>query len=137
MRIEEQTGGGSPALVADGSYPASWDEVALPLAARRRIARQKQGWARSKAWELRDRLRVAMGAKCVKCGATEELEFHHPHGRNWVARKKNQLARMKLYWRDFMLGLLELLCSGCNKSAGAPCGFWQRTKAKKRRRGRR
>lgn len=87
----------------------------------------------SQATEMRERLVALMGGQCKKCAATELLEFHHPNGRNWVARKKNQLQRMRLYLQDFLLGKLELLCSGCNKSAGMPNGFWQRSKARKRR----
>jgi hypothetical protein len=39
----------------------------------------------------RDRLKCALiqllGGKCKICGATERLEFDHPHGRTWVARE--------------------------------------------------
>jgi hypothetical protein len=132
MRVEEQTGEGA---APDAGYPSSWDEVVVPPAGRRQW-KGKQRWASSKAWDLRERLRKVMGGKCVKCGSTEQLEFHHPRGRTWVARRKNQLQRMKLYWRDFMEGVLELLCSPCNKKVGDPnTGYWQRSKA--RRKGRR
>jgi hypothetical protein len=82
---------------------------------------------------LRDGLRAELGGKCP-CGATEQLEFHHPHGRDWEPRKKNLLQRMRLYWRDYLRGELSLLCSPCNSKDGGYRGYWQRTKKRKRRR---
>lgn len=114
-------------------YPESWDEVPAAAKPSRWKASQKRAHQRETVI-LRERLTAVMGGACRKCGATEPLEFHHPRGRDWVARKKNQLSRMRLYLRDFLLGNLELLCSGCNKSAGMPNGFWQRSKTKRRRR---
>lgn len=122
------------AQVAD--YPPSWDEVPVAAGTSRWQRGQKQTHA-AKTVTMRERLREVMGGRCKECGGSEGLEFHHPRGRNWVARKKNQLTRMRLYLQDFLLGNLELLCSGCNKSAGMPLGFWQRAKARKARRRRR
>lgn len=114
-------------------YPADWDDVEEPAQA------PKNPWSKRKqsqyelACNLRDGLRAALGDKCGKCGTVEALEFHHPKGRTWVAKQKNLAQRMRLYWRDHRSGLIELLCSRCNKSAGAPNGFWQRSKQRRRK----
>ena len=126
------------AQLEDRGYPADWDDVptpadAPPPAPPSNWPARKLSQARL-AIQMRERLVEVMGGKCVKCGATELLEFHHPDGRDWVARKKNQAQRMRRYLQDFLLGNLELLCSACNKAAGAPNGFWQHSKHKRRRR---
>lgn len=130
----------SPAAArTDQGYPAEWDEVEAPA-----DAPPPSDWPERKlsqvrlAVEMRERLVEVMGGKCKKCPATELLEFHHPHGRDWVAAKKNQAQRMRRYLQDFLLGNLELLCADCNKAAGKPKGlqngYWQRSKNKRRRR---
>lgn len=48
------------------------------------------------------------------CGATEQLEFDHPFGRDWVAREKSRWTRIALYERDYKAGNLRLLCKACN-----------------------
>lgn len=58
---------------------------------------------------------VQLGGCCAQCGSTENLEFDHPYGRDWIARKHDQLTRLRLYRRDFSQGNLRLLCSDCNK----------------------
>jgi hypothetical protein len=139
------------AAQADRGYPTEWDDVPGE-GVESGVARdgapsspaEPSDWPNRKlsqvrlAVEMRERLVEVMGGKCVKCGTTELLEFHHPHGRDWVARKKNQAQRMRRYLQDFLLGNLELLCGGCNKSVGKPKelpnGFWQRSKYKRRRR---
>jgi len=69
------------------AYPEEWDEVPAAAKPSRWKRGQKQAHY-SLAIDMRDRLRRVMGGKCEKCGTTESLEFHHPNGRDWVARKK-------------------------------------------------
>lgn len=56
-----------------------------------------------------------MGGTCVRCGSSEKLEFHHVTARKWVARKVSRWRRMQFYEDEYRDGLLELLCSYCNK----------------------
>ncbi len=135
------------------AYPPDWDDVLpepepaparkLPQRAPRRPGRDHVAeWRRrklrvyNKACDLRDKLRAELGGKCSneKCGATMNLEFHHPHGRDWEPRKQNLLQRMRLYWRDHESGRLALLCSPCNGRDGAVRGYWQRRRSKQRKR---
>jgi hypothetical protein len=125
------------AAQVDAGYPSEWDDVQSDGGPARPPARpwsERRSSQYELACNLRDGLRAALGGVCKKCGTAEALEFHHPDGRDWAARKKNLAQRMRLYWRDFRAGRLELLCSGCNKAAGAPQGFWQRAQAKKEKR---
>ena len=57
-----------------------------------------------------------MGGACVKCGSTEELEFHHVGERDWVAKKVSRWTRVKMYERDYLQCLLVLLCKECHKT---------------------
>jgi len=64
----------------------------------------------------RNELILQLGARCEICGSEENLEFDHPYGRDWVARKQNRLHRLRLYARDYAAGNLRLLCGPCNKT---------------------
>lgn len=69
------------------------------------------------AYQLkRNELIVQLGARCEICGTEEDLQFDHPYGRDWVARKQNQLHRLRLYARDYAKGNLRLLCGPCNRT---------------------
>lgn len=87
---------------------------------------------RSKSWQD-DRERVIestrakraelieqLGGKCVKCGATDDLHFHHTSPRTWIASKLNRWARLAAYKRDIEAGVIELLCGPCNRREGQP-----------------
>lgn len=63
----------------------------------------------------REALEIALGGVCRKCGAHERLEFHHTHGRTWIARAVAQWTRIRLYERDAAAGLLVLLCRTCHR----------------------
>lgn len=63
---------------------------------------------------------AAMGGACENCGATECLEFHHTKPRDWIAAQLNRWQRQTRYEEDWEMGRLQLLCSDCNKRAGAP-----------------
>lgn len=57
-----------------------------------------------------------MGGECVLCHTTEDLEFDHPHGRDWGDPKHvGSTARIKRYEKEYAEGKLRLLCSDCNK----------------------
>ncbi len=71
-------------------------------------------WAQRKRLELIERL----GGKCVKCGATEDLEIDHIDGRTWDSKAYSQKGRVIRYWREFAEGLLQVLCGPCNKQKG-------------------
>jgi 5-methylcytosine-specific restriction endonuclease McrA len=68
----------------------------------------------------RSNLIQIMGGTCVRCGSSEKLEFHHVRKRTWVARNVSRWRRMIFYEDEYRDGLLELLCSYCNKVAGKP-----------------
>src|SRR5947209_2351671 len=61
-----------------------------------------------------------LGGKCADCGATEDLEFDHPSGRTWEARKTSRWQRLALYRREAKDGKIELRCKDCNKRRGSP-----------------
>lgn len=61
-----------------------------------------------------------LGGRCEECGTKEFLQFHHTIPRTWTARKLDRLTRMKHYYKEASLGILELLCCDCNKYAGKP-----------------
>jgi hypothetical protein len=120
------------AQVEEQGYPESWNEVEAPRSKFRWTRRVKVRRA-SQATSMREQLVAAMGGMCAVCGSEEFLEFHHPKGRTWVARRKNQLQRMRLYERDWKAGRLSLLCSPCNKTIGTTW-YWQRSKSRRHRR---
>ena len=63
---------------------------------------------------------TALGGECVQCGSCDCLEFHHKEPRDWVASELSRWSRQTQYEIDWEHGLLELLCSDCNKRAGVP-----------------
>jgi len=71
-------------------------------------------WLKIARKRRRDALLKKMGGACQQCGQVEKLEFHHPYGRDWIARSMNPYLRMNHYERDFAEGNLELLCKSCN-----------------------
>ena len=79
-------------------------------------ARQRV-WARQKRALLVERL----GGRCVSCGATSELEFDHinPGSREYVARHREWSWRISTVSREVKAGLIQLLCSECNKRKGS------------------
>jgi hypothetical protein len=85
---------------------------------------------RQLALGVRDELRRVMGNVCKKCGALENLTFHHPHGRTWEPRDCNVQQRMRYYKRDFEAGLLELWCNTCNGRDGATNASFYRERKK-------
>jgi hypothetical protein len=62
----------------------------------------------------RAKLIEEMGGVCSDCGAKEKLEFGHKSGRTWTARKLNRMQRLRMYRKDWLLGILQLECHGCN-----------------------
>jgi hypothetical protein len=78
------------------------------------VWQQKKARALEIAHAVRDKLRALLGGVCQRCRSTEDLQFHHPHGRLWEPRRMNLRHRMRLYQRDYQAGLLELLCRKCN-----------------------
>jgi 5-methylcytosine-specific restriction endonuclease McrA len=69
----------------------------------------------------RRKLIAELGGKCVECGQTRKLEFHHTLTRTWIARKVSRWVRIARYRREWEQGCIVLLCSQCNKKAGTPC----------------
>lgn len=61
-------------------------------------------------------LKIKLGGVCVQCGETDldELEFHHPHGKNWRSRDVSRFERLRRYEQDAAAGLVELLCDDCH-----------------------
>lgn len=90
------------------------------------IDRNRERWRRSlvkrtqRYAEGRARLIEEMGSKCVRCGETECLEFHHTQPRTWVAARVGRWTRLEHYRREWLEGVLVLLCGPCNKREGKP-----------------
>jgi len=82
--------------------------------------KKSKGKRRRSAREFRRSLIQVLGGRCILCGRSRRLEFHHPHGRDWTANRMNQMQRLRMYWRDYHLGNLELLCKKCNQGIGKP-----------------
>jgi len=57
-----------------------------------------------------------MGGTCISCGSSEDLEFHHPNGKNWRSKDLSQFQRMRKYEEDASNGELELLCDACHNN---------------------
>lgn len=59
-------------------------------------------------------LEARLGACCAACGLSREegvnLEFHHPKGRGYSARKLSWAQRLSRYAREIDQGLVVLLC---------------------------
>ncbi len=73
--------------------------------------RYQRMWRRRKAALL-----AKLGGKCRKCGATEDLHFHHTVGRSWGRPGRLSMAsRVKRYEEDAERGELELLCRSCHE----------------------
>lgn len=72
------------------------------------------GYTSERAQRLRAELIAKLGGKCVRCGATEEIEFDHIHGRDWEPRLHSQLQRLQVYAREIAAGKIQLLCGTCN-----------------------
>lgn len=87
-----------------------------------KVVTWQQNKARTLEWCLRERARLIelLGGKCVECGSTEKLEFHHTHPRGWVASHLNRWQRLAEYKRDIARGHIELLCKACNCRSGKP-----------------
>ena len=71
---------------------------------------------------MRARLITAMGGRCKLCGSRYKLEFHHSSARKWVASNHNRWVRLAKYRRDYIAGILVLLCKRCNLACGKPDG---------------
>jgi hypothetical protein len=55
-----------------------------------------------------------LGGKCIGCGATQNLQFHHPNGRPWIPRRLARHNRIPICERDAAAGNLQLLCISCH-----------------------
>lgn len=73
-----------------------------------------RAWVRKNYAVRRGTLIIQLGGRCAQCGATSELEFDHPRGRDWEPSRLNRHQRMKRYEADAAAGQLQLLCRSCN-----------------------
>lgn len=64
---------------------------------------------------LRKQLVRDMGGRCAACGYRWRLEFNHLYLRTWWSAKTSRLQRLRNYRREWREGLLNLLCTRCNK----------------------
>jgi len=73
-------------------------------------------------WGVRARRQLieALGACCAACDSTFDLEIDHLAPRGWVARSVSSSQRVSIYRREAKAGLVQVLCSSCNKSKGQP-----------------
>lgn len=81
-------------------------------------ARSSRSYHRQRRWLI-----DVLGGRCERCGQDYDLQFHHVHGRTWVARKTARWVRIARYIREAARGEIELLCADCNKVEGKPS--WQ------------
>lgn len=65
---------------------------------------------------------LLMGSKCGYCSERRpwRLEFHHTKRRTWNPAKTSRHQRIRLYMRDWSMGVCVLACGKCNKKAGQP-----------------
>lgn len=70
--------------------------------------------------ERRWMLIMQLGGKCANCRTRKNLEIHHKNGRLWEPWKTSRWRRIKRYEQEAKAGLLEVLCSKCNKKVGKP-----------------
>lgn len=80
------------------------------------MAKRQRKWAK-RAYE---KLILQLGGRCTRCGALSALSIHHTHGRTWDVAKVEWSARISIYRREAMVGLLEVLCIKCNSAVGDP-----------------
>lgn len=68
--------------------------------------------------QRRDRLIIQLGGKCQQCGLKDfdELEFHHPYGKDWRSAVLSRGQRLTRYESDARAGLVILLCDDCHNS---------------------
>ena len=61
---------------------------------------------------------IKLGGCCVSCGASDpdELEFHHPRGKEWRSNQLSRSQRFARYEQDAAAGLVELLCDDCHNN---------------------
>jgi hypothetical protein len=64
-----------------------------------------------------DRLKLKLGGKCPSCGedCLDELQFHHPEGKQWRSNQVGPSERIRRYEAEAAAGLVELLCGDCHK----------------------
>lgn len=70
------------------------------------------------AKKIRAELILKLGAKCAKCGETEDdkLEFDHIHGRAYDVNKLSYRQRMTRYRDEAARNLIRILCGVCNRA---------------------
>ena len=75
----------------------------------------------------RRRMLVAMGGRCVHCGETnlDVLEPGHTQPRMWIPSRMNRRARLKLYWRDWLAGIVQVECRKCNNRRNGLMPRWK------------
>lgn len=74
----------------------------------------------SKAQERREAIIDVLGRKCANpfgdcLTPFHELELDHINGRDWDVTKFSQMGRVRRYEKEAKLGLLQVLCTSCNK----------------------
>jgi hypothetical protein len=80
----------------------------------------KAVWMRAYRRQKRRELIQLLGGVCADCGGTKNLEPHHTGPRTWVSRNIWSNQRLRRYIEEAAAGLVELLCSDCNKINGKP-----------------
>lgn len=112
--------------------------ISLPASPEKKVLKRKPStkgrskhtrkWSTKKKQLLRriQRLIDFLGGCCCRCGTKQletdedgtnwhtQFQFHHPNGRDWIARKVSWVARISRYWRDAEAGNLELVCWRCH-----------------------
>lgn len=78
------------------------------------MSKRQKEWARN----ARLRLVIALGGRCVACGATEKLELDCiiPRGHSHHGMASDQ--RVTFYRRQASVGNLQVLCTRCNAMKG-------------------
>ena len=75
----------------------------------------------------RRRMLVHMGGKCVHCGCADldQLEPGHIQPRDWIPSRVNQMRRLRLYWRDWLVGIIQVECRACNNKMNGLMPRWK------------
>jgi len=79
------------------------------------MAKRQVAWART----ARERLRLALGGLCVRCGSSLEIEFDCIQPCGHAHHMAGAVMRTSFYRKQARAGNLQLLCAACHRKKSA------------------